>query len=108
MADSSLGEDIWTGAYAGPVADMILRHNIFHNTSGYCNATGNEQGLWPGDTNENYVPPPGAPPGVGKPSGHISIGEAGDQITGNASTTCYHTSCNGWKTAAQCPGPNGA
>lgn len=86
---------------------MVVRHNVFHNTTGYCNATGNKNGVWPADTGVNYTPPPGAPPGVGKPSGHISVGESGDQINGNASTSCYHASCNGWKNAAQCPGPNG-
>ncbi len=85
------------GAYAGPVAQMIVRHNVFGNTTGYCGLTGNPNSLWPGDTNNHFSPPPGAPPGVGKPSGHIAVGESGDIVGGNASMTCYHANCNtGW------------
>ena len=94
-ADSSLGGAIWLGAYAGPVAQMIVRHNVFGNTTGYCGLLGNRNSLWPGDTGNHFKPPPGAPPGVGKPSGHIAIGR--HVIGGNASMTCYHANCNtGW------------
>ena len=103
IADSSLGGAVWTGAYAGPVAQMIIRRNVFWNSTGFCALDGNPNSLWPGDTNNKFTPPPGAPPGVGKPSGHIAVGEAGDSVGGNASTTCYHASCNGWKPKVQCP-----
>ena len=73
------GEDVWIGSYAGPVADMIVRHNVFHNSTGYCNDSSNANALWPGNK-DHYVPPPGAPAGIGQPSGHISVGEAGDVI----------------------------
>lgn len=76
---------------------MWRRHNIFANLTGYCGLTGNPNSLWPGDTGNHYTPPPGAPKGVGHPSGHISVGESGDTIGGNASMTCYHANCNGWK-----------
>eukprot|EP01051_Picozoa_sp_SAG22_P024260 SAG22_NODE_6648_length_827_cov_1.344780_1_plen_154_part_10 len=100
MADSSLGGALWLGSYAGPVAQMIVRHNIFANATGYCGLAGNPNSLWPPDTNGHYTPPPGAPAGVGQPTGHIHIGEVGDVVGGNASMTCYHANCNGWKPGA--------
>ena len=90
MADSSLGGAIWLGSYAGPVAQMIVRHNIFGNLTGYCGLAGNPNSLWPGDTANDFTPPPGAPKGQGKPSGHTMIGKNG---AGAANMTCYHLGC---------------
>ena len=45
MADSSLGEGLWLGSYAGPVAQMIVRYNIFGNSTGYCGKPGNTNSL---------------------------------------------------------------
>ena len=95
IADSSLGGAIWMGAYAGPVAQVIVRHNVFGNATGYCSLdNGNLNGIWPGE--QNFVPPPGAPPGLGKPSGHILVNYPKPPFR-NASMTCFQGSCNGWK-----------
>ena len=100
FADSSLAAIIWAGSYAGPVGDMILRHNVAGNASGYCNLSGNVPGraIWPGP--QDLVPPPGAPPGGHRPSGHIIIGVDGSPTRTSAkvlaNTTCYAQSCNGW------------
>ena len=97
IADSSLGEAVWMGAYAGPASDMVVAHNIFHNSTGYCGS------LWPAD--QSYVPPPGAPPSIGTQTGHMVFGEPGSPFPnkmgpGGTRTSCYHNYCNNWTTAA--------
>lgn len=88
---------------------MRLRHNVAGNASGYCNLTGNvpENIIWPGPA--TFVPPPGAPPGTGHPSGHILAGvDGGTARTGGAilaNATCYHLSCNDYRAPGKCAVP---
>jgi hypothetical protein len=95
MADSSMPRAAWVGSYSGPVGDMTFSHNVYWNTTGYCN------GPWPSTTG-HFVAPPHSPTGLGANfvSGNYAL-DNGEQFTAlgvgyggvlaNATGTCYHT-----------------
>ena len=96
IADSSLGGAVWVGAYSGPTGQMIIRHNVFGNATGYCSLAGNANSLWPRDHGNHFVPSPGGDDSVGTPSGHIAHLVA-SLVGRKANMSCYYADCNaGW------------